>query len=146
MAADDNGGIEVMDIELHDNPETRSDTEEVAARQKTSSRAYREQMWAGQSSMFVAVRLRPLVPGHDRDTESSTVKQLDNKMVVVLDPKPGGVVGASRLRHPRNREKRYAFDHVFDPKDDQVRCLNRESVVVDSPLTLTTPLPLENGV
>lgn len=65
---------------------------------------------------MVAVRLRPLL-AHDRD-QVQTVKVLDNKIVVVMDPgNEKDIVGKLRKR---NREKRYAFDHVFAPSDGQV--------------------------
>lgn len=66
---------------------------------------------------MVAVRPRPLL-GHDRDNVE-TVKVMDNKVVVVMDPgNEKDVVG--KLRN-RNREKKYAFDYVFSPDDSQVR-------------------------
>ena len=61
---------------------------------------------------MVVVRVRPIL----RQEADDIVRVLDNKMVVVLDPGDkyklkGDVVG--RLRG-RSREKKYAFDYVFE--------------------------------
>ncbi|OQR99740.1 kinesin-like protein [Achlya hypogyna] len=85
-------------------PESDDDTEE-----------FKRAMWAGQANILVAVRLRPQLK-HDRD-RGEIVKVLGNKVVVVLDPgNQKDVVGKMRNR---SREKRYAFDYVFSPSDDQ---------------------------
>ena len=85
--------------------------------EKTETEEFKQAMWAGQANILVAVRLRPLL-GHDMD-KNETVKELDNKMVVVMDPgNSKDVIGKLRKR---TREKRYAFHHVFSPSDGQVR-------------------------
>jgi len=78
---------------------------------------FRQQMWAGKSNILVCVRVRPLMK-HDRST-LSVAKVLDHKIVIVLDP---AEVRKEKdvLRANRSQEKRYAFDYVFDEKDDQV--------------------------
>ena len=73
-------------------------------------------MWAGQSNVLVAVRVRPLMK-HDV-IKKSCVRVLDNKIVVILDP----ALAADKvdiLRANRNREKQYAFDYVLDPTSTQ---------------------------
>ncbi|OQS06137.1 DEAD/DEAH box RNA helicase [Thraustotheca clavata] len=76
---------------------------------------FKRAMWAGQANILVAVRLRPQLK-HDRD-RGEIVKVLGNKVVVVLDPgNQKDVVGKMRNR---SREKKYAFDYVFSPSDDQ---------------------------
>ncbi len=73
-------------------------------------------MWAGQSNVLVAVRVRPLMK-HDV-IKKSCVRVLDNKVVVILDP----ALAADKvdiLRANRNREKQYAFDYVLDPTSTQ---------------------------
>jgi kinesin family protein 18/19 len=77
-------------------------------------------MWAGQSNILVAVRVRPLL-SHDRQRKD-ILRVLDLKMVVVLDPgNKSDVVGQMRNR---TREKRYAFDRVFEPAEDQQMVYN----------------------
>ncbi|CAM9377804.1 unnamed protein product, partial [Discosporangium mesarthrocarpum] len=73
-------------------------------------------MWAGQSNILVAVRLRPLLK-HDRE-QVEVAKVLDHKVVILMDPtKANGE--ADPLRVNRTREKRYAFDYVFNKHDTQ---------------------------
>jgi hypothetical protein len=77
-------------------------------------------MWAGQSNVLVAVRARPLMK-HDV-VKKSCVRVLDSKVVVILDPAAGDKQDV--LRANRNREKQYAFDHVFDPGCTQEHVYN----------------------
>jgi hypothetical protein len=75
--------------------------------------------WAGQSNIFVAVRVRPMLK-HDK-VQKSVVKVLDHKMVVIMDPAKARDEANDVLRQHRSREKKYAFDHVFDENDDTSR-------------------------
>lgn len=75
--------------------------------------------WAGQSNILVAVRIRPLLK-HDK-VQKSVVRVLDHKMVVILDPAKAREEAHDVLRQGRSREKKYAFDHVFDENDDTSR-------------------------
>jgi kinesin family protein 18/19 len=81
---------------------------------------YLKQMWAGQSNILVAVRVRPLMK-HDQ-IKKSCIRVLDGKVVVVLDPAAGDKQDI--LRANRNREKQYAFDFVFDPSCTQDHIYN----------------------
>eukprot|EP01035_Chromulina_nebulosa_P018719 gene18719-24481_t len=67
-------------------------------------------MWAGQSNVVVAVRVRPLLK-HDQ-IKKSCVRVLDGKVVVILDPSADK---SDILRANRSKEKQYAFDYAFDP-------------------------------
>lgn len=85
-----------------------------------STKEVTEAMWAGQSNILVAVRVRPLL-SHDRQRKD-ILRVLDRKMVVVLDPgNKADVVGQMRNR---TRKKRYAFDRVFEPEEDQQMVYN----------------------
>lgn len=72
-------------------------------------------MWAGQSNVLVAVRVRPLMK-HDQ-VKKSCVRVLDTNVVVICDPASGDKQDI--LRANRSREKQYAFDYVFEPKSSQ---------------------------
>ncbi len=74
-------------------------------------------MWAGQSNILVAVRVRPLMK-HDV-IKKSCVRVLDTNVVVICDPANGDKQDI--LRANRSREKQYAFDYVFEPGASQVR-------------------------
>ena len=71
-------------------------------------------MWAGQSNVLVAVRVRPIL-SHDR-VAKSCVRVLDSKVIVIMDPQhdKGDV-----LRANRSREKQYAFDYAFEQRSSQ---------------------------
>lgn len=79
-------------------------------------------MWAGQSNVLVAVRVRPLMK-HDV-IKKSCVRVLDSKVVVIMDP---AAQKDDILRANRSKEKQYAFDHVFDPSSSQDTVYNRTS-------------------
>lgn len=72
-------------------------------------------MWAGQSNVLVAVRVRPLLK-HDV-IKKSCVRVMDGKIVFIADPAMGDKLDI--LRANRNREKQYAFDYVFEPGASQ---------------------------
>ena len=67
----------------------------------------------------VCIRVRPLLAKDKYITEFECVKTIDEKVIVLLDPQyemsPEDV-----FRGNRNREKQYAFDHVFDQRSTQV--------------------------
>jgi kinesin family member 18/19 len=77
-------------------------------------------MWAGQSNVLVAVRVRPLMK-HDV-IKKSCVRAIDSNMVVIMDP---AMEKPDVLRANRSKEKQYAFDHVFDPSSSQEAVYNR---------------------
>jgi len=72
-------------------------------------------MWAGQSNVIVAVRVRPLMK-HDV-VKKSCVKVLNGKVIVIFDPAAGDKQDV--LRANRSKEKQYAFDFVFEPGSSQ---------------------------
>lgn len=72
-------------------------------------------MWAGQSNVLVAVRVRPLMK-HDV-VKKSCARVLDSNVVVIMDPAHGDKQDV--LRANRSREKQYAFDYVFDQASTQ---------------------------
>ena len=72
-------------------------------------------MWAGQSNILVAVRVRPILK---QDTnKKSCARVLDGKVVVILDPAAGDKQDV--LRANRSKEKQYAFDYACDSKSTQ---------------------------
>jgi kinesin family protein 18/19 len=72
-------------------------------------------MWAGQSKVLVAVRVRPLMR-HDR-VQKPCVRVLDGNVVVIMDPGTG--LRQNILRVKRTRERQYAFDFVFHQNSGQ---------------------------
>jgi len=84
------------------------------------SEEHMKAMWAGQSNVLVAVRVRPLMK-HDI-IKRSCVKVLDSKLIIILDPAFGDKQDI--LRANRSREKQYAFDYAFDPNASQMQVYN----------------------
>ncbi|KAL7693829.1 putative kinesin-like protein [Plasmopara halstedii] len=98
----------------------------------SDSDTYRQKMWAGQANILVTVRLRPVL-SHDRD-RTEIVQVFENREVVVSKTSARFSARRNSIQHakPRyasassaqfydlfRREKRYAFDYVFDPHDSQ---------------------------
>jgi len=71
-------------------------------------------MWAGQSNVLVAVRVRPMLK-HDK-IKKNCVRVMDAKVVCIMDPAHDK---QDVLRANRSREKNYAFDYVFEPGSSQ---------------------------
>ena len=76
-------------------------------------------MWAGQSNILVAVRVRPLLRHDGAKPHRPIVKVLNSNVVVVLDPSKLEDANKDILRANRTREKRYAFDYVFNTECTQ---------------------------
>lgn len=72
-------------------------------------------MWAGQSNILVAVRVRPILK--QDHSKKNCIRVLDGKVIVILDPAAGDKMDV--LRANRSREKHYAFDHAFEPSTTQ---------------------------
>ena len=70
-------------------------------------------MWAGQSNILVAVRVRDGVVG------PKTLKVMNEKLVIAKDPKEFHKKNV--LRSKRSREKQYAFDYAFGPETNSTK-------------------------
>lgn len=82
-------------------------------------------MWAGQSNILVATRVRPLLK-HEviNNKAKSCARVLDNKIVIILDPLLKNNDKQDVLRANRSREKQYAFDVAFDCNSTQESVYN----------------------
>ena len=67
--------------------------------------------------MLVCVRVRPLM-SHDR-TQKEVTRVMDSRVVIILDPNKVHEKD-DILRANRSREKRYAFDKVFEPANNNL--------------------------
>ena len=68
-------------------------------------------------TVLVAVRLRPLTKSEAEESSDEVIKVLDRRFVVTnIQSNPD-----DPLRGNRIREKKYAFDYVFDAYSTQVR-------------------------
>ncbi len=75
----------------------------------------------GESNILVTVRVRPLLQKEKDMDNNEVIRVLDSKVIIVLDP---GTDVDDVLRQNRSREKRYAFDKVFDFLANQVEVYN----------------------
>ncbi|CAD8110484.1 unnamed protein product [Paramecium sonneborni] len=66
----------------------------------------------GNSNILVAIRVRPLSQKERSLSEFETIRILDNKMIVLLDPEQER--DDDLLRKNRLKETNFAFDFVFD--------------------------------
>ena len=73
---------------------------------------YIEEMKRGSYNILVAVRCRPLNKREKELSNSETVKIMDDKMVILLDPIEYN--GPNNIFKNRSREQTLAFDFAFD--------------------------------
>jgi kinesin family protein 18/19 len=78
---------------------------------------HNEDLKSAQNNILVAVRARPINAREESISNFETIRILDGKIVVALDPQnqfdPNDV-----FRNNRNKEKQYAFDFAFDHTAD----------------------------
>jgi hypothetical protein len=79
-----------------------------------------EMQTAQSMPMLVAVRMRPMWDKEKEAGDYNCIRILDGKVVIVLDPWYD-----PELNKNREREKRYAFDKVFDEQVRQRFALSR---------------------
>lgn len=104
-----------MDAEVYDGQAEEAPRASARGQTADSTNEHLRKMWAGQSNILVAVRVRPLLKQDKTRPHRPIVKVLNNNVVVILDPSKIDDQNKDILRANRTREKRYAFDHVFDP-------------------------------
>ncbi|PIK62575.1 putative kinesin-like protein KIF18A-like [Apostichopus japonicus] len=110
----------------------------------SSSQHPDDQCGADNSNVRVVVRLRPM---NDRETQanSNSIIHVLDENVLIFDPKPENSPShfyhGKRVRHRnmlkrKNRDLRFAFDHVFDGSSTQDYVYeNTTRTIVDSVLT-----------
>ena len=76
------------------------------------TQAYLEDMKKGSYNILVCVRCRPLSNLELQISNYETIKIMDNKMVVLMDPIEYN--GPNNIFKNRSREQTYAFDFAFD--------------------------------
>lgn len=97
--------------EEEDENVVRKDTEE-----------YVQDLKDGKSNILVAVRVRGLLPAERSTGGRAIMRVLDRKVVVLMDP--GVTAPDDYLRLNKSKEKRYAFDFVFDEHCGQTEVFN----------------------
>ena len=77
-----------------------------ASTSTASTNQYKDRLKAGESNVLVAVRVRPMWKREIKGT-TNVVKIIDQKMVVVMDPKADS---SDILRANRSRERKYVHE------------------------------------
>ena len=82
------------------------------------TKTYVENLKKGAYNILVCVRCRPLSPLECQLSASETIRIMDNKMLVLMDPIEYN--GPSTVFKNRTREQTYAFDFAFDKYTSQI--------------------------
>ena len=82
------------------------------------TKSYVEILKKGAYNILVCVRCRPLSPLECQLSTSETIRIMDNKMLVLMDPIEYN--GPSTVFKNRTREQTYAFDFAFDKYSTQI--------------------------
>ena len=82
------------------------------------TKTYIENLKKGAYNILVCVRCRPLSPLECQLSTSETIRIMDNKMLVLMDPIEYN--GPSTVFKNRTREQTYAFDFAFDKYSSQI--------------------------
>ena len=96
-----NNSQEIKKIEKNEKNEKNEDTN-----------AYIEEMKKGTYNILVCVRCRPLSSLEYQLSTYETIRIMDNKMVILMDPIEYN--GPNTIFKNRSREQTYAFDFAFD--------------------------------
>ena len=112
-----------MNVDIDASPKTETSTGSDSKVEDNSKASW---AWSGKNNIMVCVRVRPMNRTELR-TSTEVVKVLDDKVVVVIDPKTRDTTRPflDPLRSGRTREKRYAFDHVFNQRAPQLLVFNQ---------------------
>lgn len=85
---------------------------EISSYEETKPEGSNRSVSDAKSNIRVAVRVRGLLSVEYSQGAKSNVRVLDGKLIILLDP--GSNVSCDFLRVNKSRERRYAFDRVFD--------------------------------
>ena len=90
---------------------------ETIQKENEETKSYIEDMKKGSYNILVCVRCRPLSSLECQLSSYETIRIMDNKMVVLLDPIEYN--GPNSVFKNRSREQTYAFDFAFDKNTSQ---------------------------
>ena len=82
-----------------------------------ATKSFVEDMKKGSYNILVCVRCRPLSLSEHQLSSYETIRIMDNKMVILMDPIEYN--GPTTVFKNRNREQTYAFDFAFDKHTSQ---------------------------
>ena len=89
------------------------------------TKSYVENLKKGAYNILVCVRCRPLSPLECQLSTYETIRIMDNKMLVLMDPIEYN--GPSTVFKNRTREQTYAFDFAFDKYSSQTTVFEKST-------------------
>lgn len=92
-------------------------TKEKGSLENSDTDKYKEVLESGKSNIMVCVRCRPLSKKESEISNIETVKILNGKVVVILDPVEYN--GPEDIFKNRTKEQQYAFDYAMDKSAKQ---------------------------
>ena len=94
-----------------------SNSQEIKKKEEKDTNTYIEDMKKGTYNILVCVRCRPLSSLEYQLSAYETIRIMDNKMVILMDPIEYN--GPNTIFKNRSREQTYAFDFAFDKNTTQ---------------------------
>ena len=91
---------------------TRVQTSKTINNNDDSTKSFIDDMKKGSYNILVCVRCRPLSFSEKQLSSNETIRIMDNKMVILIDPIEYN--GPKKIFKNRTREQTYAFDFAFD--------------------------------
>ena len=99
------------------NIKSLSNSQEIKKKEEKDTNTYVEDMKKGTYNILVCVRCRPLSSLEYQLSAYETIRIMDNKMVILMDPIEYN--GPNTIFKNRSREQTYAFDFAFDKNTTQ---------------------------
>ena len=90
----------------------------IPSLQNQDTQAYVEEMKRGSYNILVTIRCRPLSPKEKEQNPKETLKIMNRKVVILLDPTSSTSI-SNLNNNPRNRDQTMAFDFAFDKTETQ---------------------------
>ena len=117
---------EKTDINNNKFPNIKSlnSSQEIKKEEKDTN-TYIEDMKKGTYNILVCVRCRPLSSLEYQLSAFETIRIMDNKMVVLMDPIEYN--GPNTIFKNRSREQTYAFDFAFDKNTNQITVFEKST-------------------
>ena len=101
-----------------------NNSQEIKSEEKDTN-TYIEDMKKGTYNILVCVRCRPLSSLEYQLSAYETIRIMDNKMVVLMDPIEYN--GPNTIFKNRSREQTYAFDFAFDKNSTQTTVFEKST-------------------
>ena len=102
---------------LYETKKQRIQTSKTINNNDDSTKSFIDDMKKGSYNILVCIRCRPLSSSEKQLSSNETIRIMDSKMVVLIDPIEYN--GPTKIFKNRSREQTYAFDFAFDKNCSQ---------------------------